>query len=156
MKLRRFKLIKEYTGSQKLGTIAIQNDENSFNINGILNVFDSNLMIYNDPEHWREIKNETVLITEDGKELVVDDYCYRVDEFEIYPFALSVNFKIDNNCKYFSIPELAEKWIKENKPKWNDNDMIKFVNYNDAMKLVSNKSVYNNLKDWEKEKLNYN
>ena len=34
--------------------------------------------------------------------------------------------------------------------------MIKFVNYNDAMKLVSNKSVYNNLKDWEKEKLNYN
>ena len=87
MKIRKFKLIKEYPGSGELGKVLTNECEG----------------IENWSEYWEEIKEEPILITEDGKEL------FEGDEY------------------WFINKELAEKWIEENKPKWSNKDMIEFA-----------------------------
>ena len=114
-KPRKFKLIKEYPGSGELGKILTDKCEK----------------IENWPEYWEEIKDEPILITEDGKELFKGDEYYKVNtknwELTIPSFNLRYNYKKEAHCIYFSTFEKADEWFSENKPKWSDIDMKVFA-----------------------------
>jgi hypothetical protein len=105
-----------------------------------------------------KIKGEPILITEDGKELFEGDLCVEVYNFEIYS-SLKISNKgmikgmIDYDSKYFSTIELAKKWIEENKPKWNDNDIIEFGSICANSWIEDIESYFN---EWKREKLNDN
>jgi hypothetical protein len=143
MKQRKFKLIKEYPGSGELGKILTNESEG----------------IESWPEYWEEIKDEPILITEDGKELFEGDEFWSVDKRD-WKLRKERAANKAGDCYFwdFSSKELAEKWLSENKPKWSNKDMIKF--YYDYL-LFLRKEHYTNeyplppgqyLENWEKEK----
>jgi hypothetical protein len=112
MKIRKFKLIKEYPGSGELGKVLTNECEG----------------IENWSEYWEEIKEEPILITEDGKELFEgDEYWFIDEEFIAYPNIVEDGCGGKKDYKYFSTKESAKKWIEENKPKWSNKDMIEFA-----------------------------
>jgi hypothetical protein len=129
MKQRKFKLIKEYPGSLKLGETFKSEMENYW------------------PEYWEEITEEPILVTEDGIELHEGDEFWSVDKRNFKLRKEKAGYKL-GDCYFwdFSTKQLAEKWIEENKPKWSDKDvkdMIKFYDKWSKRGLIAPEGVVN-------------
>ena len=134
--MRKFKLIKEYPGSPKLGVI-VQTGERcldiyEYNIQGYptnggrkANWVHSKI-VENYPEFWKEVK-EPVFISDDGVEMFKGDNVYFVVNFELSTMIYVVNdwFKTATpDYKRFSTKEAALKYIDLNKPKYSKSDVI--------------------------------
>lgn len=130
MKLKKFKLIKEYPKSIKLNIdLIVEWEEKSLLYTTLINnriCFFTKEEIENHPKFWQEIIEQPILITEDGKELFEGDRCFLINNYEIFITTITNNFKKEPTL-YFSTHESAEKWIEENRPKWSDKDMIDFL-----------------------------
>ena len=112
MKIRKFKLIKEYPGSGELGKVLTNECEG----------------IENWSEYWEEIKEEPILITEDGEKIFEEHLIlFGVQHYHLFKGRIGRKTNKKHHIKWFSNKELAEKWIEENKPKWSDKDMIEFA-----------------------------
>lgn len=82
-------------------------------------------ILYEDGK-WAEIVRQLVLRTDDGVDIYVDDSIYIVYTSGINRWSIltgiilsnkSENIKLNNDVKIFSTNLLAEKFVKENKPK---------------------------------------
>ena len=131
----KYKLIKCYPGSPKLGYITNFNEnEEDWNT--------ENLIIPPDctdyPEFWEEVK-EPIFTTEDGKDIYCGDNFWFVDNLWNIGKGLVSHpvFKPLYGYTQFSSKEAAEKYIEENKP------------------LYSKKQVINILKGFDKEVNDY-
>ena len=67
--MKKFKLIREYPNSPKIGTIAENKDEhNCYHLSDVFHQRLNSMYIENYPEFWEEVK-DPLLITEDGFEV---------------------------------------------------------------------------------------
>lgn len=128
---RKFKLIKEYPASPKIGIIVEKHKSGHYQILPNYGMIASE-EIENFPEFWEEIKvPEPLFVTEDGKEIFEGDEYYNVFidqisdhlQWKVYGIDTShiANGDADYNkthCKYFSTDEAAEKYIEDNKPRF--------------------------------------
>lgn len=139
-KLKKYKLIKKYPGSGGLGIII-------------------STEVWPDrwPEYWEEIKDEPILITEDGKELFEGDEFWSVDKRD-WKLRKEKAASKAGDCYFwnFSSKELAEKWLEENKPKWSDVDMKAFArDWEDCNDLDGAISVGQFFDQWKEKRDNY-
>lgn len=128
----KYKLIKEYPGSRKIGYVSdcCISDNSEHYLDG--NWF--NPALY--PEYWEKI-NDVILKTEDGVD-VKSDKCtlfavgisansHKSDYYKIKEYRFNGN----NNrskiiYKWFYYKSNAEHFIEENKPQFSKKDMIEF------------------------------
>lgn len=115
----KYRLVKEYPRSPKLGTIL------EFNMGWE----DTQAWIESNPlasrEFWEEIK-EPIFATQDGKDIYYGDSYYKVKLANFDIFQIVSAMKGGGNMEgynYFSTKEAAEKWIDENKPRYSKNDV---------------------------------
>ena len=123
--MKQYKLIKEYPGSPKLGTIV--NHVKGWG--SYESYFDGDLVystyaIENYPEFWQEIK-EPLFTTEDGVNLYEGDHYYAVYSTWLYDriYLTPGNPVIFKHTKNFSTKEKAEKYINKNKAKYSEKDI---------------------------------
>jgi len=159
--MKQYKLIKEYPGSPKLGTIV----NHAKGWGSYESYFDGNLVystyaIENYPEFWQEIK-EPLFTTEDGVDIYEGDwywYVYPKLKDRAAGNTAKKGFKPSSEYKYFSNRELAEKYLDKNKAKYSEKDIEKAflrfdphsINYVYANYII--KELLKLLKDGEKAK----
>jgi hypothetical protein len=173
MKPRRFKLIKEYPGVKNK---RIKNIIKTIEDDPELCCIDIQGSIYGDiygnannkysldyflslNEYWQEIK--PILVTEDGIEMFEDQKCFFVIPdinnpslaYKAYIHIIGKNSVQNDEIKYFKNQENAEKWIEENKPKWNDSDVKEFNSYINENELWNDEMAFN---EWKRKKINDN
>ena len=133
MKSRSFKLIKDLP-DKKAGAIFTWDEEKNCYvckrdcfISPYKYICYTAGQVEQQPDWFEEIKDEPILVTEDGKELYDREEYWIVNiqnwgDIQIGHFIS--NFPLDKDVyKIFSTRQAAETWIKENKPKWSDKDM---------------------------------
>jgi len=107
--MKKYRLIKEYPGSPKLGTICEQrNNKSSFCyfFEGEKNIGIIKDQVENQTEYWKEITNIYYVVFTKEETSFNCWYPYKV---EAYPY--------DTDCrKYFTLKEEAEEYILLNKP----------------------------------------
>lgn len=113
-----YKLIKEYPGSPKLGTIMKwPTPSNEF------------------PEFWEELKNpvkELVLISEDGQGLFVGDICFLIFH-KSYSYSKEVMRRELRNppiyMKYYASEEKVIEFCRLNKPMYSKKELLALNQY---------------------------
>lgn len=136
--MKKYKLIKEYPYSPEVGIIV--SELNGYNLCNVIKDY---------PEFWQEVK-EPLFITEDGVRLY--DLTERV--FGVCPkgswetnyysgdgIPLEIlDFSLNKVWKYFSTKGAAEQWIRENKPRFSEKQVL------DALYAHLHKSDYDSVK----------
>lgn len=131
--MKKYKIIKTYPGSDKLGTV-ITLDKNGECWSTPQLVIESDCK--NNPEFFEEIveKKEVFLITEDGVKVNLKGEIHWVSNYvegEIkYLYATSLvepHLFILEDFKVFSSFEKAQEWIILNKPVLSINDVDKYT-----------------------------
>lgn len=163
--VRKFKLIKEYPGSPKLGSIIMDTNPNNgakdswFEENwGKAHKLSFKLGINTQPdrfpEFWEKIEEKQPLfITEDDKEIFEEDIYYFIKRNSVDivndGYAKKGHYcgKNIEDYVYFSTKEAAEKWIDENKPKYSLKQAASFIQQFD---LEINQFNENSLEDYMK------
>jgi hypothetical protein len=123
--MKKYKLIKEYPKSPKLGCY-IEIDDSD---NGFVELTSNEYVKLSDyPDYWQEIK-EPLFITEDGINVYdVNEILFKIileDTTNISWINVSLlKSQIYQTDKVFSTKEAAEKWIKENKPRFSEKQVL--------------------------------
>lgn len=140
--MKKFKLIKTYPNSLKLGTIVEEDMYGQFvtQKSEELHIFQSEDVIKY-PEFWEEIK-ELLFTTEDGKEIYERDKYYTVffkeanDKSDPPRWKILGSFsaeklmgsdKWSDECKYFFSKDSAENWLEKNKPQYSQKQVVNIL-----------------------------
>jgi hypothetical protein len=149
-----YKLIKEYPGSPKLGTI-IQKKLSSYEEVDVYRGFYTTIpsLIEKYPEFWEKVVEEPLFTTEDGVEIYEGDKYYAVNKYTLQLVNshayMTVNKWIipnysNGNWKLFSTEAAAEEYVFKNK---------RVLSYEDLKSLggdLNNGAVVLKWKDLEK------
>mgnify|MGYP003596180977 CR=1 FL=1 len=119
--MKKFKLVREYPGSPKLGTIV---ESKMFNGQCFTDEPSKRYDMY--PEFWQEVK--PVFISDDGVEMFVgDSYWANLADFsDVVMLEITDTTPKDNvlSFKRFSTKEAALKYIDLHKLKYSKSDII--------------------------------
>lgn len=135
--MRKFKLIKKYPSLPKDWEIGMEVGLGDRTIDYSpcsSKYFDfriSNNEVESYPEFWQEIK-KPLFVTEDGVEIFEGDFPWVVNSknnYDIYQWdegCMENGIKSDycKKLKYFSTKEVAENWIKNNKPEFSKQQIL--------------------------------
>lgn len=129
---KKYKLIKEYPGSPKLGYISKSHVDAPDNAHYWDHIW-FNPEDY--PEFWEEVK-KPLFTTEDGVDVFEGDTVFLVKKYKdpvkisivtISPWRKGYGDKgkpVDSDLAFYS-ERAAQKFVEENKPKYSEKDMLK-------------------------------
>lgn len=137
--MKKYKLIKEYPGSPKLGTEIINNE----NVNSAHTLdkthYYNGYKIQEYPEFWEEVVEkdyEILSYISKLKDCIVEVNNEWLEHGDIDVGIIRKSFVKNMSYKYFSTKEAAEKYLAYNKPQYSLNDI------NEAAKLARIGSSY--------------
>ena len=123
--MKKYKLIKEYPYSPEVGIIVEQTNENKMRYK--YNDFDISLTIIEHyPEFWQEVK-EPLFVTDDGVEIFDEDLFYIpriISDYIIESHHADCTKTYTKNLLKFKTKEASEQWIKENKPRFSEKQVL--------------------------------
>jgi hypothetical protein len=125
--MKKYKLIKEYPGSPKLGTEVEKESNNKFSYfyrSGDKRICVYNEHIENQPEYWEEVRNICFVVSEIDYNQGNYTYFQAWTVYKIYE-----DNKRDSVLNYFITEEGAENFVLNNKP---------CLSYNEVRGVVGN------------------
>ena len=123
---KRYRLIKEYPGSPKLGTIykKVQSVYNIYCHEYEVNKPYLPLSYFKDTEFWEELEKTPLFTTEDCVDIFDGDELWYVDEFfQKEKFNANMNVTEFTRTHYFYLEDNASLYIKINEPKYSIQQM---------------------------------
>jgi hypothetical protein len=120
-----YKLIKEYPGSPKLGTVVEINNDN---VHCLMPTFNYALF----PEYWEPIK-EVLIKTHDGRPIHKDDHVWQIDKRGevtlIYGMTEQIAKHIrDNKVIIFATEDTAKYYASQTNRIYSRRDIMNFIN----------------------------